>query len=185
MEIVFPLNGAQISFFTMLVTITVYAVVSLFTCHEDFNMDQMLHREAYSGISSKIDGEVKEHTKRGIDWGKIIGFDENFTLGDKWIAGGLFTWTVFFFLVTVLGTLWNIIQPWPPAIWSGYWHITAILIPILMAIITGIWFTWGGLIDTFDLFRRLRLQPNNPLDDGRVVEHQNLDEYEIPEKTSK
>ena len=45
-----------------------------------------------------------------------------------------------------------------------------------MALVSAVWFIWGGLRDMRDLFRRLRNQKANPLDDGMVVGHQNLDE---------
>jgi SSS family solute:Na+ symporter len=47
-------------------------------------------------------------------------------------------------------------------------------------VITAIWFTWGGLRDMRALFRRLREQQVNHLDDGTVVGRQNLDEAALP-----
>jgi SSS family solute:Na+ symporter len=43
-------------------------------------------------------------------------------------------------------------------------------------VVTGIWFTWGGLRDMRRLFSRLRTQRINALDDGTVIGHRNLDE---------
>ena len=48
-----------------------------------------------------------------------------------------------------------------------------------MAVVTGIWFTCGGVLDIRNLFRRLGDLKANALDDGRVVGHQNLDELEF------
>lgn len=114
--------------------------------------------------------------QRKLSLGRFIGFDENFTLGDKFIAGALFAWSMSWFLVMVVGTLWNLASPWPAAWWSLFWHIAGVGIPAVMALVTAVWFTWGGLRDMRDLFRRLNAHRVNNLDDGTVVGHQNLDE---------
>jgi SSS family solute:Na+ symporter len=172
----FPLNGIQISFFTMLVTLCVYVIVSLVTAREDFNMDRMLHRGAYAKVKTLVGDEPDVPARRRIDWAGIIGIDENFTVGDKWIAISLFAWMMIFFLITIFGTLWNFFSPWSAATWSEFWHVNAVVIPVIVSVVTGLWFTWGGVIDSIDLFRRLRVEKSNPLDDGRVIGHQNLDE---------
>ena len=49
-----------------------------------------------------------------------------------------------------------------------YFYITILLIPAISGIITTVWFTWGGVRDTLQLFRDLKARVDNPLDDGRV-----------------
>jgi SSS family solute:Na+ symporter len=180
----FPLNGAQISFFTMLIAIIAYAAVSLLTCREDFDMDRMLHRGVYARADGDDAGGVKAQSSQSrtgrITLGSVIGFDEKFTPGDKWIAGGLFTWTMMFFAVAAIGTLCCSIWPWPASFWSEFWHVTAIIIPIVISVITAIWFSCGGVADTIDLFRQLRKERINALDSGFVMDHQNLDERNPP-----
>ena len=73
-------------------------------------------------------------------------------------------------------TLWNWVAPWSVPAWSRYWYITSILIPIGFALVGTVWFTWGGMRDMFRLFRLLRAQKGNALDNGMVVDHQNLDD---------
>jgi SSS family solute:Na+ symporter len=58
--------------------------------------------------------------------------------------------------------------------------VNIVTIPVIMVAVTGAWFTWGGIIDMIDLFRRLRKERINPLDDGFVVDHQNRDEIAAP-----
>jgi len=171
----FPLNGAQVGFLASLSAITVYVVVSLLTNRDDFNMDRMLHRGEYATLKPLV-GEVPSTAKRRVSWGKLIGFDENFTLGDKWIAGGIFSWGMLLFTTLVVGTIWNLIAPWSVATWSAFWHVVGMGIPLLFAFTTGIWFTWGGIRDLRGLFRRLQVQRTNDLDDGTVVNNQNLDD---------
>jgi SSS family solute:Na+ symporter len=176
----FPINGQWVSFAAILCAIGVYVVVSLMTCKEKFNMDRMLHRGAYADRKAALGGETPLAAQRKLTWGRIIGFDENFTLADKWIAGALFGWSIFWFVVMAVGTIWNLLSPWPAAWWSVFWHIAGVGIPALMALVAAVWFTWGGLLDMRDLFSRLRTQTINNLDDGTVVGHQNLDEAALP-----
>lgn len=180
----FPLNGIEISMAVTVIAIAVYIVVSLLTCREDFNLDRMLHRGEYAKIAAALGEVVAPAPASGLKvrLGKLIGFDRNFTLGDKWIAGGLFGWSVFWFAVFVVGTIWNLIAPWPTSVWSSYWHVTGIGIPIFFSVATAVWFTWGGLRDMRSLFQRLKSQKANDLDDGTVVNHQNFDEANIPLK---
>lgn len=174
----FPLNGIQISFFATLLAIFLYILVSLLTCREDYNMDRMLHRGKYAALKEKV-GEVEEAIPaagKRVSWGRLIGFDENFTTGDKWIAGSLFAWSLCWCGVLVVGTVWNLIAPWPEAVWSAYWHVAGIGVPILISLVTAVWFACGGVRDIRRLFRKLDEQKVNHLDDGTVVGHENLDE---------
>jgi SSS family solute:Na+ symporter len=175
----FPLNGQQISFFASLLAIFLYVTVSLATCREDYNMDRMLHRGKYA---VPVPGAASEAPLRKITWGRLIGLDENFTRGDTWIAGSLFAWNMLWFVVFVIGCVWNLIAPWSIEGWSLFWHIAAVGLPVLIAVVTGIWFTWGGLKDIRDLFRRLHQEKINHLDDGTVVGHQNLDDVSRQQK---
>ena len=175
----FPLNGIQISFFATLIAIALYVIVSLLTCKEGFNMDRLLHRGQYSSLKQVVDEQAitAPTERRKVSWGKLIGFDENFSLADKWTAGSLFGWSVFWFGVFIVGTVWNLMSPWPLSVWSTFWHIVGIGVPVFVSFVTAIWFTWGGSRDIRRLFQGLRKQRINHLDDGTVVGHQNLDEF--------
>lgn len=172
----FPLNGTEISFFASLVAVSLYVIVSLATCEEDFNMDRMLHRGRYAAPASLPVDEMEPRAKRKVTWGKLIGLDEHFTRGDTWIAGGLFAWNMLWFVVFVVGGGWNLIAPWPDSAWSRFWHVAAIGLPVFISVVTAVWFTWGGVRDIRALFRHLRQQKINHLDDGTVAGHQNIDE---------
>jgi len=176
----FPLNGIQISFFGSISACLVYAVVSLLTCRENFNMDRMLHRGVYAVESEK---RFETKSKSRVAWGKLIGLDEHFTFGDKILAGGLFGWSMIWLGVFVVGTIWNLIAPWPISAWSSFWFVVGIGIPIAFALITSVWFSWGGIRDMRLFFRRLKEERVDVLDNGMVVNHHNLDESRIPEET--
>ncbi|MDQ8194745.1 hypothetical protein QEH59_09935 [Coraliomargarita sp. SDUM461004] len=70
----------------------------------------------------------------------------SFTLGDKWIASGLFAWSMLWFSVFVIGSLWNLVAPWPVEVWKGFWHVTGVGIPVFMALVTAVWFTRGDYV---------------------------------------
>ena len=176
-----PFNGTQIAFGTMLIAIAVYAVVSLLTCRENFNMDRMLHRGAYAVIKDQVGEAAMRPAGRKINWGKYIGYDENFTLGDKWIAGGLFGWSMLFTGVGIFGSIAYLIHPWPLWVWSEYWHYYVVVIPAVFAAVIAVWFTWGGILDVKVLFQKLSSEKVNPLDNGAVANHQNRDEKIVPD----
>ena len=175
----FPLNGTQISFVAVLVAVSLYIAVSLLTHKEDFNMDRLLHRGAYA-LTPEPSGQTVAAPKRQVWLSRLIGIDENFTRGDKWIAGVLLGWSLLLFGTFVIGSAWNYFSPWPPAVWASFWHLVGIGFPILFAVIIGVWFTWGGILDMRRFFARLEAQQINDLDDGTVRDHRNLDEGSLP-----
>jgi SSS family solute:Na+ symporter len=173
----FPFNGMQVAFFSSLLAMILYVLVSLLTCKENFNMERMLHRGKYAKVIKTVgDTRAPEPCRRRSWLGRAVGIDDNFTLSDKWIAGGLLGWGMLWFLVFLVGSAWNLIAPWPEQAWIDFWHVVGVGIPVIMAAVTAIWFTWGGTRDIFRLFRHLKSEDINELDDGTVVGHQNLDE---------
>jgi SSS family solute:Na+ symporter len=171
----FPLNGTQISFLASLIAIGVYVLISLLTHKQDFNLDRMLHRGEFA-----VESPEAVQRKAPRLWERMIGVDENFNRLDKWIATGLFAWCLFWVGVLVVGTVWNLVAPWPTGWWSAYWKIAGISVPVGITVVTGVWFTWGGVRDIKALFRRLSVHRVNHLDDGTVVGHTNLDETKKP-----
>lgn len=166
-----PINGQVIFFGAMLSSLVVYVAVSILTCKEDFNMDRMLHRGEYA-----VEGPSPESARRKWNWGAVLGFDREFTRGDKIISGSLFAWGMFWFAIFVVMTALYLFRPWPVGVWATYWHLYAIIIPIFVGVVTTIWFTWGGTRDLIRLFQDLPNVKRNALDDGSVVNHHNLDE---------
>jgi SSS family solute:Na+ symporter len=176
-----PLNGVQIAFASMLVAALVYCLVSLATCRKAFNMDRMLHRGPYAKVEVALGDPPAPVFAQRLTWGRLIGIDENFTRGDKWIACGLFGWNALLCLIMIVGSLWNHIAPWPIGVWSAFWHVIAIGVPVVIAVVTGVWFTWGSVVNSLQLFRQLRTARVQPLDNGMVTNHRNLDERRLVE----
>jgi SSS family solute:Na+ symporter len=150
----FPLNGVQISFWASFIAIFLYVVVSLLTNKKDFNMDRLLHRGAYAATKEPKDVSA--------------------------IAGVLFAWSILLSGIFIVGTTWNYFSRWPDAFWPPFWHIVGLGFPIFFALVTGIWFTWGGVLGIGRFFIRLRAERIDHLDDGTVKDHQNLDDRGSP-----
>ena len=178
----FPLNGIQIAFVASLISVVVYIVVSLATCRGDFDLDRMLHRGPYAALKPAL-GEMIVPAQKEPWLARIIGIDSDFTRGDRWLSGVLFGWSMLFLAIFTVGCVWNLVVPWPISVWAAYWHVVGLGIPILLALVTGIWFTIGGVRDVRALFTRLEQQHTNAGDDGTVVNHQNLDDVTLENKS--
>ena len=175
----FPLNGLQVSFGATLIAIVLYVSVSLLTCRENYNLDRLLHRGPYAKIPERVGDEPDPLPASAVRlslWAKLIGIDEHFSRGDRWVATSLFAWSMTCFIVAAVGTVWNLAAPWSVATWERFWQIAGIGIPLLISLVTAVWFTWGGIHDIRALFRRLDSEKVNPYDDGSVVGQRNLDE---------
>ena len=182
-----PINTYEMIFIIICITITLYVVVSLagtlkvsfkpfrIGWREDklFNLERMLHRGKYS-----LDGEVKTPMKwsfRNV-FSKLIGITPEYSLGDKFIAWGIFCYSIVyqFILAFLMVMIWNVFSPWPARWWSVYFLIIVLIVPAIMASITSVWFGIGGVVDLTRLFRDLKTRIVNPLDDGRVEGNMSL-----------
>lgn len=164
----FPFNGLQISFGATLIAIGVYGVVSLLTSKgREFNLDRMLHRGQYAVEEDRVQERQKD-TKEKFRWSKLIGIDDKYSRGDRWIACGVFWWAMLWLGVLVVGCIWHWIQPWPDSVWPTFWWWAGIMIPLIVAAATTIWFTWGVVRDLKVFFRSLKQERVDVHDDGSV-----------------
>lgn len=176
----FPLSGQEIYFITMVCSITTYVTLSLLTCKEDFNMDRMLHRGAYAREERKVADPNAQ--KQGI-LKKLLGFDEQFTRGDKILSWSVFIWTMANFAIFLIVVFWNVfIYRWSPHGWANYFFIMNLVVGGIVGAVTTVWFTIGGVWGLRDMFRRLRALQRSVLDDGRVIGHVSADDVALVEK---
>ena len=168
-----PINSYEWYLFTMLVTLTLYVVVSLLTCKEPFNLERMLHRGKYALDEKR---EITSAWSWKNVYNKLIGITPEYSLGDKVIAWSYFSYSFIykFGFAFVLVIVWNLFQKWPPEWWAHYFLVVFLIVPGIMAAITAVWFGIGGGIDLFKMFRDLEKRVSNPLDDGRVDGHMSL-----------
>jgi SSS family solute:Na+ symporter len=160
------LNGAWVSFFAMIAAVITYVGVSLLTCRQEFDLDRALHRGKWAVDESG--NPLPPVPKPPRSWKAILGIDPNFTRGDKVISISLFTWSMSFFAVFIIVSVWQVFWRWPTQWWTNYWYIVGILIPLGVTFITTVWFTIGGIHDIRRLFRTLAQTGRNELDDGTV-----------------
>ena len=165
----FPLNGVEISFYAALAALSSYFVVSLLTCRTPHNMDRLLHRGQYAVEPEAPDEPVISTPKKSrFHIYNLVGIDEHFTRGDRWVTLGIFYWSLLWLLVFVVGSVWYLIRPWPASVWVNYWLVTGIALPLLISVATTIWFTIGCWIDLRVFFRRLKTEKVDAHDDGTV-----------------
>jgi SSS family solute:Na+ symporter len=158
----FP-NGTQVAFYSGCIAIAVYVLVSLVTCRTSFDMDQLLHRGAYATETASKPIDTRSRFARLFD------ITTDFTRMDKVIVIGLFVWSIFWLAVTVAGTIWYTrVKPWSNDAWASYWFATGIILPVIVSILTLIWFGIGGIRDIRDFFLALSRMKRDARDDGMV-----------------
>ncbi len=166
------ITGQVMTFWSILVAVLLYVLVSLLGPRREFNMDRLLHRGQYA-----IEGEsVVEEGPR--TWLEKLGFDREFTTADRWVTAVTLAWPIFWTIVFIVLSTWRLAgNEIDDQTWVGWWKWWT-LCTLAAAVIVVIWFTIGGALDVRNLFRRLRSYEGNELDDGRVIEHRNADEIE-------
>jgi len=176
----FPINSKEIYFIGVVTTLILYIVVSLLTGRKPFNMDRMLHRGKY-----RIEGE--EFTRPPLTlkncFSQLVGIDSNYTRGDKILAWSVFLYNfVWLFGAVLIVVIWNMISPWKVQWWSSWFFIHIIAMQCLMGVVSTVWFTIGGVWDLKRLFRRLRENEQNELDDGSVIGNVSASDIEMVER---
>ncbi|MBR2510155.1 MAG: sodium:panthothenate symporter [Lentisphaeria bacterium] len=171
----FPLNSQEIYAIAIVISVTLYIVVSLLTCRKPFNMDKMLHRGIYSET-----GVVKEPPK--ITWKRFfsifIGITDEYKKGDKILAWSVFSYSFgYSFVLLFIGTIvWNAFYRWPAHWWVYRQWLVSIAVASCVGIISTVWFTIGGTRDLIRLFKRLNERQNiDENDDGSVKEEKKSD----------
>ncbi|MDD2706879.1 MAG: sodium:panthothenate symporter [Verrucomicrobiae bacterium] len=177
----FPINSMEIYAITILVSVSLYVIVSLLTCREAFNMDRLLHRGKYHREGKVL--EVPPLTIRNL-FSRLIGIDNQYTRGDKILAWSVFIYSFgygfLFSFVTI--AVWNLISPWSNEGWSLWFFINHFIVAGLIGVVSSIWFTIGGAVDLRRLFRDLKQKEVNVLDDGRVIGHVSATDVAMVEK---
>ncbi len=183
----FPINGQEVYFLTMLLSIATYVTVSLLTCRKPFNMERMLHRGKYRREDDRAPGEVAGKPPRSLKGllQTLLGIDAQFTRGDKILSWSVFLYSmVWGFGSWLVVLIWNVIKEggWPKQWWSTWFFIQYFVVAFIVGLVTTVWFTIGGTWDLRRMFKRLASHETNILDDGRVVGHVSADDVALVEK---
>jgi SSS family solute:Na+ symporter len=159
----FPINGQWFWFIAMVLSATVYIIISLLTCKTPFNMDKMLHRGEYA-----IQGEtnlVKE--EEAVKGWKVMGTTKEFTRSDRGILIATYTWTAVWTIVFIIGTIYNLTTEVKNETWMAFWKIYT-WIYLITSIIVTIWFTIGGLKNLKEMIHALKTMVRDHKDSGFV-----------------
>ena len=156
------INGIKFYALSMGFSSFSYILVSLFTFKKRVNMDKLLNRGKYS-----IKKETKIIDEKVKPILKIFGIGKEFTIEDKIIYLVSFVWNIFFTLVFVFGTFYNLYNDVSDESWMLYWKYQ-IYINIVFSFIIIIWFTIGGFIDIKKMFISLDSDKRDHGDSGWV-----------------
>lgn len=167
-------TGQELTFWSIVVAVGLYVVVSLATSRERFNMDRMLHRGRYVRDDEQID--AASATSGFALVLERLGFDREMTRRDRWVTVCTLAWPVVFTGIFFASLIAHGLG-WSPgaAFWAGAWGWYTIL-ALSVATVVVLWFTIGGVMDLRAMFRRLRAYRADARDDGMVVDHHNADE---------
>lgn len=180
MDIKFPFTGAEMSFVAAVSSASVYIIVSLLTCREDFNLDRMLHRGIYN-LEHTVADDSKPEEKERFSLSKFIGITPEYTRGDRLLSWSVFYWAIFTFSVFMVQLLLALCIPelkGNDVFWQKVWLYFSLPLALVVAVITTIWFSIGGITDLRKMFVRLKDIQRNSADDGRVVGHVNTADLE-------
>lgn len=188
----FPINGQEIYFLTMVLSISTYVIVSLLTCKEPFNMDRMLHRGKYRRQEDRDPGKPLPKKPPRSFKGFIramLGIDDQFTVGDK-----ILSWSVFLYSFGwgfgswVVILVWNLLlfaftkEFWSKEWWAWWFFIQYFVVIGIVGLVSTFWFMIGGAVDLRRMFKRLAASEGNVLDDGRVIGNVNADDIAAVEQ---
>lgn len=168
----FPVNGQWMYFISIVSAVLVYIVVSVLGKKKQFNLDAMLHRGKYAieeehrNVTQKSDGTV------GLN---ALKMGKDATRSDKVIYILFLIYSLGWFTAFIIFTVYNLIWEVSTEAWASFWHFF-VWLNVVLATITTVWYIVGGIVDLKYMFKVLRSAKRNELDDGMVVDHQNLDE---------
>ena len=160
----FFLNGMHIAFIASGIACTVYVLVSLLGKRAIFNMDRLLHHGKYATQDTQ-----RLHSGSVSRFWRLLGVTEEFTLGDRVIYLATFIWSVGWFTVFLVGTIYSAIFEVSLESWLYFWRIY-IWIIFSVSVFTLVWLGIGGIFNVRSLFRRLEAIRRNYADDGWVTE---------------
>lgn len=157
-------NGATLTFFSCLIALSSYIIVSLLDTvinfKEQFNLDKMLHRGKY-----REDGLEQKLPPTGIR--ALIGVTEEFTKTDKAIYFTTMLWTISLVAMFIFGCIYNTFFTTQALSWITLWKYYVVIIFCISAVTT-VWFIIGGLFDAKKLFKLLAKAHSDTKDDGVV-----------------
>jgi len=148
----FPLDGTEMSFVAAIAGSASYVLVSLLdgliARTPAVDMNAMLHRDAPD--STRSDQPV-------TGW-RTLGWNHEFTRGDKFIYLLSLGWTVIMFAIFVVGTIYAMVWGVPDRVWAWWWKAQVALWTLIGVSVTA-WFFVGGVRDLRYLWKAMTAPP--------------------------
>jgi solute:Na+ symporter, SSS family len=166
----FPINGQWMYLIAITIAISSYILVSLLGKKTDFNINRMLHRGQYA--MAKDHKKVSSTPRKNL---KAVLIGEEASKGDRVIYICFLIYCLGGFSVFCFFSIYNLICDVPISSWANFWHFF-VWFNLVLAALTTIWYTIGGLFDLKYMFNSLKKGKKNKLDDGIVVDYHNLGE---------
>jgi len=158
----FPINGQEFWGLGMAASVLVYAVVSAAGRGRPFDLDRLLHRGRWAIADDQVAGDrVVSRLQR------LFLFTPEFTRRDKVLYALTYLWTGFWFVLFVVGTVYNLGHDVSDASWARFWR-WYLLAQFVAAGAVWVWFTAGGVRDLRRMFTRLEAAARDSSDDGIV-----------------
>ncbi|GDY14511.1 hypothetical protein LBMAG53_33890 [Planctomycetota bacterium] len=168
-------SGFFLSFLVAVCCLVTYVAVSLATCRAPFDLKSILV------------GDVQPLRRAQPSWiARLVGIDHHFSTSDRWVAMGIFFYSLVLALLMVGMVAWKYgLLPLLDAEtaaqltmsksgWLNVWLIIGLIIPMIVAAASLIWFAVGCAIDLRRFFKDMDLIKRDASDDGSIL-HQQAD----------
>jgi SSS family solute:Na+ symporter len=169
----FPVNGQVLYFYSILLAILCYVLVSLLGPRKVFDMDRLLHRGKYATTddvqkASEVDTQIRRTFRQKFAY--AAGLTSELTGSDRILYWVTFYWSMGWWLIFLVGTLVALTIGLSDNFWSTFWWFKVVGLGFVLGLVSTVWFTWGGLRDARQLIVDLRAIVRDDADDGRVTE---------------
>ena len=177
----FPINSQWLWGVAMATSSLVYITLSLQE-RKKFNLDRMLHRGKYAiqeGVTDSGKNSPANKPSLPQEHSTILqrlGLSHEFTFTDKAIFWATIGWCFLWFAIFLVGTGYNLLFEVSDEAWLKYWKFYS-WTTFVLAVITTIWFTIGGLVNIKQMFHDLAVAKRNAEDDGMVIDHHSLSDH--------
>lgn len=169
----FPINGQWIYFWAMIAASISYILVSLLGPKRVYDMDKLLHQNKYAIKEDTVIGDIEiVVTQSKFSLAKLIGITAEFSKFERSLFYCTFFWSMGWWFVFVVGTIYNLIWPASDYAWSLYWWFYIWLSSVL-GIICTFWIFGGGVRDALRLFSDLKNRRKKSNDDDGFVRNDN------------
>lgn len=167
----FPMNSQEIYFISMILSVATYCLGSWIAIlcgrYGMFNLDKLLHRGEYADEAENERMRLAKTHKVSII-SKLVGITGEYTRSDRVIAWAVFCYTIGYQVcgVFLFVLVWNTVKPWPMSWWGEYYYVVHLIVPIVIGLVSTVWFMWGGIRDAIRLFRDLDARMADEADNG-------------------